>query len=97
VGLREINISRDNSVNVATGWTAGVRFSSGLRDCFYSTASRLVMGLTQPPIQWVQRALSPVLKRPGHETDHSPPSSAKVKNDGAIPSLPISLHGMVLN
>jgi hypothetical protein len=27
------------------------------------------------------------VKRPGHETDHSPPSGAEVKNGGAIPPL----------
>jgi hypothetical protein len=37
-------------------------------------------------------ALSPGVKRLGHEADHSPPSSAK--NGGAIPQLPhaSSLH-----
>jgi hypothetical protein len=29
--------------------------------------------------------LSPQIKGLGHEADHSPPSSAEVKNDGAIP------------
>jgi hypothetical protein len=33
----------------------------------------------------------------GHESDHSPPSTAEVKNGGAIPSLHIHLHCMVLN
>jgi hypothetical protein len=37
------------------------------------------------------------VKRPGRETDHSPPSSAEVKNGGAIPPLPLRLHGVVLN
>jgi hypothetical protein len=44
---------------------------------------------TQPPIQWVPGALSLRVKRPGCEADHSPPSSAKVKECvGAIPPLP---------
>jgi hypothetical protein len=30
-------------------------------------------------IQWVPGALSLVVKRPGCEADHSPPSSAEVK------------------
>jgi hypothetical protein len=30
----------------------------------------------------------PGVKRPGSESDNSPPSSAEVKNDGAIPPLP---------
>jgi hypothetical protein len=33
----------------------------------------------------------------GGEADHSRPSSAEVKNGGAIPPLPLPLHGMVLN
>jgi hypothetical protein len=35
----------------------------------------------------VPRALSSVVKRPGREDDHSPPS-VEVKNGGAIPLLP---------
>jgi len=34
---------------------------------------------TQPPIQWVPGALFLWVKRPGREADHSPPSSAEVK------------------
>jgi hypothetical protein len=36
-------------------------------------------GSTQPPIQWVSGALSLGVERPGREADHSPPSSAEVK------------------
>jgi hypothetical protein len=42
------------------------------------------------------QGLSSQLKQPGHEDDHTPPSSAKVKNGGAKPPLPIHLHGMVI-
>jgi hypothetical protein len=42
---------------------------------------------TERSIEWVQGALVPGVKRPGRETDHSPPSTAEVKNDGAIPPL----------
>jgi hypothetical protein len=45
-------------------------------------------GPTQPPVQGVPGALSPILKRPGCEADYSPPSSAEVKNAGAMPPLP---------
>jgi hypothetical protein len=46
-------------------------------------------------VQWVPGALSPEVKRPGREVDHSPPASAEVKNSGAIPQLPCmsSRHG----
>jgi hypothetical protein len=36
-------------------------------------------GPTQP-IKWVPGVLSPRVKRPGREADHSPPPSAEVKN-----------------
>jgi hypothetical protein len=37
------------------------------------------------------------VKRQGREADHSPPSYVEVKKDGAIPPLPLRLHGMVVN
>jgi hypothetical protein len=36
----------------------------------------------------VPEALSPGVKRPEREVDHSPPPSGKVKNGGYIPPLP---------
>jgi hypothetical protein len=44
-----------------------------------NNASRTAVGATQPPIQWVLRALSLGVKWPGCEADHSPPSSVEVK------------------
>jgi hypothetical protein len=44
-----------------------------------STLFRSALGSTQPPIQWVPGALSPGVKRPGREVDHSHPTSAEVK------------------
>jgi hypothetical protein len=35
---------------------------------------------TRLHIQWIEETLSPVVKRPGHEADHSLPSSAEVTN-----------------
>jgi hypothetical protein len=49
-------------------------------------------------IQWVPGVLSLGVKRPGHEADHSRPSSAKVKNAwGYASTSPIRLHGVVLS
>jgi hypothetical protein len=45
----------------------------------FTTMSRMALGPTQSPIQCVLGALSVGVKRPGREADHSPPSSAKVK------------------
>jgi hypothetical protein len=47
---------------------------------FFITTFRPDLGPTQPPIQWIPGALSLGEKRPGHEADRSPPSSAEVKN-----------------
>jgi hypothetical protein len=40
------------------------------------------------PIKRVPEVISLGVKRPGHEADHSPPSSAEVKNGGDMPPLP---------
>jgi hypothetical protein len=49
----------------------------------FTTLSRPALGPTQPPIQWVPGAVSLGVKRPGRESDHSPPSSAEVKIVGS--------------
>jgi hypothetical protein len=46
---------------------------------FLFIAFRSALGLAQSPIQWVLRALSLGVKRPGRKADHLPPSSAEVK------------------
>jgi hypothetical protein len=51
----------------------------GLGIFLFTTVSRTALGPTQPPIQWVPGALSLGVKWPGREADHSPPSSAKVR------------------
>jgi len=56
-----------------------VRFSAGAGIFLFTTASRTALGPTDPPIEWVPGALSPAVKGPGREADHSPPSSAEVK------------------
>jgi hypothetical protein len=59
--------------------------------------SRTALGPTQPPIQWVPEALSLGVKRLGREADHSPPSSAEVKNEWMYTSTPPTrLHVVLL-
>jgi hypothetical protein len=36
------------------------------------------------------------VKRPRRKPNHSPPSSAEVKNGGSLPPFPHTLHGVVL-
>jgi hypothetical protein len=59
------------------------------QDFLLPTPSRPVLGPTQSPIQWVPGALSPEVKRPGREADHSPPTSAEVKNSWIYTSTPL--------
>jgi hypothetical protein len=83
------------------GWTIGVLgFDSrrGLGIFLFTTASRMALGPTQPPIQWVPGALSLGVKQPEREVDHSPPCSAEVKNAWSYTSIPpVRLHGVVLS
>jgi hypothetical protein len=51
----------------------------GLGIFLFNTMSILALGPTQPPIEWVPGALSLEVKQLGCEADHSPPSSAEVK------------------
>jgi hypothetical protein len=46
----------------------------------FSAASRLVQKPIQPPVQWLLAAISPGVKRPGHEADHSNRFNARVNN-----------------
>jgi hypothetical protein len=49
-------------------------------------------------IQWISGTLTPKIKRPGLEDDHSLPSSDEVKNAWSYTSIPpIRLHGAVLS
>jgi hypothetical protein len=82
-----------NSVGTwpATGWATVIKgFESRpwVGIFLFSTESRPALGPTKPPIQWVPGAVSPRVKRPGDETDHSLPSSAEVKNAWRYASIP---------
>jgi hypothetical protein len=84
----------------ATGWMIGVLgFDSrrGLGIFLSITASRTALGPTHP-LQWVSGTLFLGVKRPGREADHSPPSSAEVKEWVELYlHSPICLHGVLLS
>jgi len=74
-----------------TGWTTrvlGFDFPREFGIFLFTTESRTALGSTQPLIQWVTGPLSPGVKRPGREADHSPPSSAEVKSAWMYTSTP---------
>jgi hypothetical protein len=63
----------------------------------FATASRPVVGPTQPPTQCITEAIT-LVKLPGREANTSPPPTAEVKNTWSYTSTtPRRLHGVVLN
>jgi hypothetical protein len=75
--------SQDSAVGIVTGYRLDdqeveIRVPVGSRIFISPLSSRPALGPTQPSLQWVPEALSPGVKRPGHEADNSPPTSAKV-------------------
>jgi hypothetical protein len=78
-------------------WSVQPRVQTGthgrVKNFLFSVLSRLALGLTQPTIQRVPGALSPGVKMPGYEADHSPPTNAEVKKMHS----PLRLHGIMLN
>jgi hypothetical protein len=77
--------SWNSSIGIATGYGLddkgiGVRVPVGARIFPSPCRPDRLWGLpTQPPIQWVWGMLSPGVKLPERQTDHSPPTSAEVK------------------
>jgi hypothetical protein len=51
----------------------------GVKNFHSYMSCRPALGPTKPPIQWVPGALSPGVKQPGCEADHSLPTTAEVK------------------
>jgi hypothetical protein len=75
----------------------------------FVTVSRPAVGPTQAPIKWVLGALSAGAKQLGHEADHSPIPSTKIKKMWKYKATPPYIimawclikhrihHGVVLN
>jgi hypothetical protein len=77
-----------SSVGIATGLTAGVRFPARARNfvLLHSVQTGSKAHLASYPMS--TGSTFPGVKRSGREADHSLPSSAKVKDGGAMPPLP---------
>jgi hypothetical protein len=88
--LNKINLS-----GIALGCelaNQGFESWQGLQIFLLTTVSRAALESTQPPINGYQGLY------PGREADHSPPSSAEIKNAWSYTSTPpIRLHGVVLS
>jgi hypothetical protein len=93
--LHNVNIS----VGIPTGYGLDDRGSITRRGKRFSLLHSVQTGSEAYPASYPvgTEGSSPGVKRPGREIDHSFPSSAEVINGGAIPPLPVRLHGIVLN
>jgi hypothetical protein len=72
------SITQWYSDGLRAGWS-GSESRQSLGIYLFTTASRPALDRTYPPIQWVPAAFLLWVKQPGRESDHSPPSSAEVK------------------
>jgi len=92
-------LSSNNTVTHLTSLPSGIALGYGLDDrgfeslqglgiFLFTTASRLELGPNQPPIQLVQGAFTPRLKRPERAAVHFPPSKSEVKNVWSYTSAP---------
>jgi hypothetical protein len=68
-------------------WSEAVRFLSGAKD--FTLLHFVQTGSKAHPASYSlgTEDFFTGVKLPGHETEHSPPSSAVIKNGGAIPPL----------
>jgi hypothetical protein len=76
--------------DVLLGERLSGRSSSPCRVKYFlsSKSARPAVRSNQPYIQWVPGALPAGVKRPGHESDHTLPSSAEVKRMWIYTSTP---------
>jgi hypothetical protein len=76
----------------------GFNSRRGMGIFLLTTASRMSLGPSQPPIQGVPQALSLGVKQPGREANHSPHLMPRSKNEWSYTfTHPIRLHGVVLS
>jgi hypothetical protein len=82
-------IERDSSVDIATRYWLDGRGSISSRVKRFSLFHNVQTSPGAHPDSYlIPGALSSGVKRPGRDANHSPPSSASVKKDGAILTLP---------
>jgi hypothetical protein len=93
---------RDSKVDIATGyglddWVVGVLCPGGSNNFHFCMLSRLVLGPSQPPTQWIQGALSLGVKWPGMKLAIHHQLVPRTKKCGSCIHSPVRLHGVVFN
>jgi hypothetical protein len=96
-------LNQDSSVGIALGYGlddrgSSVRFPAGAGN--FSLHHRVLNGSGTHPASYSMgnRGFFLGVKQPGREADHSPSSSAEVKNAWSYTSIPlIRLHGVMLS
>jgi hypothetical protein len=76
----------------ATAWKDEVRFRAGTRDFSLLHSVQTASEVYPASYPKATGALSPKLKKPGRESDHSPPSNVEVNNGGALPPFPYTSY-----
>ena len=84
-----------STVNTLQAWWTGVWILAEQQIYLFSKMSRLTMGSTLPPIQWVLGILYSGIKQLECKADHSPSPSVRFKNQYSCTSTsPICLYDM---
>jgi hypothetical protein len=87
----------DSLVDIAAGYGRPGFYSQRGHDFSLLHSFKTGSGAHPASHKILPGALYPEAKRLGRDADHSLPSNAEVTNGGAIPPLPIRLHGVLLN
>jgi hypothetical protein len=69
------------------GWSEAVRFLSGEKDSFLLHCVQTGSRAHPASYPMGTEDFFTRIKLPGHEPEHSPPSSVVIKNGGAIPPI----------
>jgi hypothetical protein len=83
--------THDTSISTVTTAKSGFGSRGGAETFLFSATSKSDLVPTQPPVYWVTGVLSPRVKRPGSEAEHSPKSFAEDQNAWNNSSAPVDV------
>jgi hypothetical protein len=93
-GEMKILVRRAGMIRLQAGRPRNLGSIPGKCERVFFTASRLSLGLTQYPVQWIPEVLSSEINRARRETGQSLPVCAQFKNAWSLSSIPSSSwHG----